>query len=644
MTLVQESGIIVENQVLDRQKLEAAVAEADLRVLLMVLYQFTASDKWLQAPFLPHRDVKLIADEDAGFDQATQANIRTAAVELLSGPQKSPAIESPDETQLLRMMRTCLGERVDPDYAPMMREQMGFTGLSEEVPTVKPDAQQQDVPVLIVGAGVSGIVLGKLLLERGIAFRIIEKNTDVGGTWLENTYPGCGVDTPNHAYSFSFGPRYPWSSYFSPREEIQEYLENTASALDLYPHIQFDTNVVGASWDEASGRWHVRVECADRVEEIEAWTLVSAVGQLNLPSLPDIVGMDNYKGQMFHSLHWPDDLTLTGKRVAVVGTGASAMQIVPTIADTVAQLTVYQRSPQWARPIPRYHDHLSDNAQWLLQNVPFYAAWFRFTMLWRYGDGLLPYLHKDPDWPHADRSLNRVNERHRLEMVEHIEHSLAGQKDLIARCTPGYPPYGKRILLDNHWYQTLLKSNVELLSDPIDHMYDHGIVTVDGERRDVDVVILATGFQVGKMAARLNVTGRDGLKLEELWADDNPSAYLGITVAGFPNMFCMLGPNTGLGHGGSAIFQSECQTRYIASSLVRLLNDGANTMEVKASVQEDFVAQVDAEHEKMVWTHPGVSTYYRNSLGRVFSLMPWRLVDYWHLTREVELDDYQLTY
>ena len=166
---------------------------------------------------------------------------------------------------------------------------------------------------------------------------------------------------------------------------------------------------------------------------------------------------------------------------------------------------------------------------------------------------------------------------------------------------------------------------------------------MDGQRRDVDVVILATGFQVGKMATRLNMTGREGLKLEELWANDNPSAYLGITVAGFPNLFCMLGPNTGLGHGGSAIFQSECQARYIASSLVRLLNDGASSMEVKAGVQEDFVARVDAEHEQMVWTHPGVSTYYRNSLGRVFSLMPWRLVDYWHMTRSIEPDDYQLT-
>jgi 4-hydroxyacetophenone monooxygenase len=375
---------------------------------------------------------------------------------------------------------------------------------------------------------------------------------------------------------------------------------------------------------------------------VRAWSLVSAVGQLNLPAIPDIAGMEDYAGDMFHSARWPQQLELAGKRVAVIGTGASAMQIVPTIADEVAHLAVYQRSPQWARPIPRYHDQLSDNAQWLLQELPLYAAWFRFTMLWRYGDGLLPYLHKDPDWPHPQRSLNRVNERHRLEMASHIERSLAGREDLIARCTPDYPPYGKRILLDNGWYRALLKENVELLTQSIDHLDEQGVVSVDGSRRDVDVVVLATGFQVGKMAARLNITGRDGLKLDELWADDNPSAYLGISVAGFPNLFCMLGPNSSLGHGGSAIFQSECQARYIASSLVQLLNGNARSMEVKEEVQERYVARVDAEHERMIWTHPGVSTYYRNSQGRVFSVMPWSLVDYWHMTHVVEPEDYRI--
>ncbi len=612
-----------------------------MRVLLMVLFHLGGDSRWLEAPYQPRRDVLLIAAEDAGFDAATQAEIRAAAVDLLSDAHLKPAITAPDDATLLRMMRTCLAEQVDPEYVPMMREQMGFTSLSDDIPTLTSVAREQQLPVLIVGAGVSGIVLGKLLLDLGIHFRIIEKNADVGGTWLENTYPGCGVDTPNHAYSYSFGPPYRWRSYFSPRDDIQQYLQKTATEIDLYPHIQFDSTVLKADWDEARHCWRVCVECAECIEEMEAWALVSAVGQLNLPAVPDIQGTESFSGALFHSSNWPHDLDVAGKRVAVIGTGASAMQIVPTIADAVAELSVFQRSPQWARPIPRYHDHLSEHAQWLLENVPFYAAWFRFTMFWRYGDGLLPYLHKDPDWPHAERSLNRVNERHRVEMVNHIESSLGGREDLVAKCMPNYPPYGKRILLDNGWYEALLKDNVELLTVAIDHLDEGGVVTADGRHREVDVVVLATGFQVGKMAARLNITGRDGLKLDELWANDNPTAYLGITVAGFPNLFCMLGPNTGLGHGGSAIFQSECQARYIAGSLVQLLNADLDSMEVKAEVQADYVAKVDAEHQQMIWTHPAVSTYYRNSLGRVFSVMPWRLVDYWHMTRNLEHEHYR---
>ena len=626
----------------NREWLTAAMADADLRVLLMLLHQITGDECWLKAPYLPQRDVRLIAAEDAGFPEEVQAEIRAAAVDVLSNESVEAAIPVPDEALLLRMMRICLGENVAPEYAPMMREQMGFSRLRDTMPRLERKPETERLPVLIVGAGVSGIALGKLLLEQGIAFRIIDKNAELGGTWWENTYPGCGVDTPNHAYSYSFGARYRWSRFFSPREEIQDYLLQTADEMNLRPHMQFQTEVKAADWDEEKSIWRVTVESEAGVEQLEAMSLVSAVGQLNLPSVPDIEGMPDFKGRIFHSSNWPANLDISGKRVAVIGTGASAMQIVPTIADDVASLVIYQRSPQWARPIPRYHEQLGEHAQWLLEQVPFYAAWLRFTLFWRYGDGLLPFLRKDPDWPHPERSMNRVNDRHRQEMADYMSDRLKGDSDLLAQCMPDYPPYGKRILLDNGWFDTLLKDNVELVTQPIRQLDPGGVITCDEQLREADVVVLATGFKVGKMAARLNITGRDGLRLETLWADDNPSAYLGITVAGFPNLFCMLGPNTGLGHGGSAMFQAECQGRYIVSSLVQMLNKGAFSMEVKSRAQDEFVARVDEEHEHMIWTHPGLSTYYRNSRGRVFSLLPWRLVDYWRMTRYPELENYEI--
>ena len=627
----------------DRHRLQAALAEADLRVLLMVMFQVSGDECWLQEPYCPRRDVKLIADEDAGFTPELQAEIRAAALQMLADrdlPQVHPV---PDEALLLRMMSVCLGEQVAPEYAPTMREQMGFAPVLEGITRLEAAPDSNQLPVIIVGAGISGIVLGKMLLEQGIPFLIFDKNSQVGGTWWENTYPGCGVDTPNHAYSFSFGPRYPWRRFFSPRADIQDYLEQTAAAANLYPHIQFNSQVEQARWDSDNACWQVTVRSPAGESVVRGFAFVSAVGQLNLPALPTLQGMDDFERPIFHSSDWPTNLDLVGKRVAVVGTGASAMQIVPTIADTVAELTVYQRSPQWARPIPRFHDEISESSQWLVEHVPFYAAWLRFTALWRYGDGLLPFLRKDPDWPHPERSMNRVNEKHRLELLAHIENTLGDREDLLQKCIPDYPPYGKRMLLDNGWFETLLKSNVELVTAAIDHLDSEAIVGADGVRREFDVVVLATGFQVGKMAARLNITGRDGIRLEDEWADDNPSAYLGMSVAGFPNLFCMLGPGTGLGHGGSAIFQSEVQARYVVESVTGMLNSGDQYMEVKKEVQQDFVDRLDTEHAQMIWMHPGLQTYYRNAKGRVFSLLPWRVVDYWHMARHVNRDHYRFS-
>jgi 4-hydroxyacetophenone monooxygenase len=607
----------------------------------MTLYQVTGEERWLQAPFQPRRDVRLIADEGAGLPPEVQAEIREAAVAVLAAAPE-PAIPAPDEALLLRMMRTCLAEEVPAEYAPMMLEQMGFRPLLAELPPLQaePDVVDDTWPVLIVGAGVSGICLAKLLLDVGIPFLVIDKNGDVGGTWWENRYPGCGVDTPNHAYSYSFGPRYPWTSYFSPRGDIQDYLEGIADWAGVRPHMRFETEVLRADWQAETACWAVRVRCGGEEQLLRTRALVSAVGQLNLPSVPDIPGAGDFAGPLFHSARWPDGLDLAGKRVAVVGTGASAMQIVPTIADSVAELTVFQRHPQWARPIPRYHDQLTPGAQWLIDHAPFYAEWLRFAMFWRYGDGLLPFLKKDPDWPHPERSMNRVNEKHRLEMLAHMESVLADRPDLLAGCVPDYPPYGKRILLDNGWFETLLKPNVALVTDAIESFDGQGVNTADGRHHPADVVVMATGFDVGAMAARLNISGRDGLALDDYWEHGNPRGYLGVSVAGFPNLFNMLGPNTGLGHGGSAMFVAECHARYIVDCLLHMHNIGRRVLEVDPAVQADYVARVDAEHAGLIWMHPGLHTYYRNAQGRVFSLLPWRLVDHWQMTRRFDPADF----
>jgi 4-hydroxyacetophenone monooxygenase len=628
-----------------RKKLDlsSAVAEGDIRVLLMVLVHMTGDERWLEPPYRPKRDVRLIPDPEAGMPKDIQDEIRAAVLKLFADGEAKPVITDPGDELMLRMMRAGLGENVAPEYAPLMREEMAF--IPREAQWRKPPTgeQLQKQHVLIVGAGVCAIALGVALGRLGIPYTIVEKNAELGGTWYVNRYPGCGVDTPNHSYSFSFGARNNWTRYFAQREELLDYLKKVALEHDVRSHIRFNTRLTASRWDESRRRWISSLETSDGMEEFESTTLVSAIGQLNDPSPAHFKGEEEFNGLTLHSALWSDDLNLDGKHVAVIGTGATAMQLVPSIADRVASLTVYQRSAQWSRPVAGYSDPISEGAQWLLAHLPFYVQWYRFNMFWRYGDGLLPFLRKDPDWPHPERAVNKGNDRHRLELTEFIHSELRDRPDLVEKCVPTYPPYGKRILLDNGWFKTLTKPNVELVTDGIDRFTRDGIVSADGKQRPADVIVISTGFKVTEMAARLNITGRGGKNLRDVWGSDNPTAYLGLTVPDFPNLFVMLGPNSGPAHGGSVIFQSECQSRYISACLVEMIERGIAAIDVRQDAHDQYIRKVDAEHEQLIWTHPGMTTYYRNKQGRVFSAMPWRFVDYWAMTHDPDFSQYRQT-
>lgn len=630
---------------LDRVRLRAIMRDADLRVLLMCLFHITGESAWLEPPYRPSRDVRLVADPAAGLPDDVQEHIREAAVELLANGFGEPSIVDPGDELMQRMMDVTLGEEVPFEYARMMREDMGLTAGHHDWPSRPSPDDLSSTTVLIVGAGVSGLALGAQLTRLGLPYTIVEKNTRVGGTWWENRYPGAGVDTPNHAYSFSFGRPNRWTRFFALRDEIYEYIESRVDEFGIRGNIRFSTEVVRAVWDESGSCWHVTLRTSDgREETVQVAVLVSAVGLLNAPSVPPIEGLDSFAGPSFHSARWPDDLDLRGRRVAVVGTGASAMQLVPSIAADVESVTIYQRSAQWARPIGGYRDDMPAGAQWLLEHMPFYAPWFRFTMAWRYGDGLLKTLRKDPEWPHPERAVNRRNDLHREELTEFIQSELADHPDLLARAVPDYPPFGKRILIDNGWFQTLTRPNVDLVTEAIDHIDASGVVTTDGCHHEADIIVFATGFQVTQLTARLNVTGRADRSLADAWANDNPTAHLGITVPGFPNLFCMAGPNAGLAHGGSAIFQAESQARYISSCLIQMVTKGIAALDVRPEVHDAYVRRVDAEHDRLIWTHPGMTNWYRNRSGRVVAIMPWRLVDYWAMTHDADLSDFRVAY
>lgn len=621
-------------------ELRSALLDANIPTLLIVTAQLSGDDSLLEGSELPSRTdidgMKFISAERA-------EEIRERAFEVLRGLRGQALPALPDVPQLNRLASVLVGEPVAPEYIPMMLEDMGFTdsALSRVGWKAKPERDTR-FNVAIVGCGISGIAAAVHLKRAGIDFEIIEKNPAIGGTWWENTYPDCGVDTPNHFYSYSFAPNPNWPGFYSKRDDIQAYLERVVDQFELRPHIRFDTTASRIEWERKENQWRIETEGPRGRSSDTANAVFCAVGQLNQPRTPEIPGAESFAGPAFHSARWQHEIDLTGKRVAVIGTGASAMQFAPAIADKVQSLTIFQRSKHWLRVLPDYHRNVPKGKQWLLDHIPYYQNWYRFKLFWTYGDGLWESLHSDPDWPHPERSLNADNERHRQIFESQLRRALNNREDLIEKVLPEYPPFGKRMLIDNHWCDMLQRDDVTLLCSGVSGLTKSGVLDDAGNEHPADAVIYATGFHAHRFVWPMEVVGRSGATLDETWGEDG-RAYMGMTAPDFPNLFFFYGPNSNLGHGGSIIFHSECQARYAVQSLIDLIEAGGHSLEVRRAVFDDYNARVDAEHNKMVWTHGNVDNWYRNAKGRVVSNSPWRLVDYWQMTFEPDLADYDVS-
>jgi 4-hydroxyacetophenone monooxygenase len=622
----------------DRAHLKQSLSEADVPVLLMVLLHLTGDRRWIEPPFRPQRDSRIFADESGGLPEDVQARVRAAALEALAGVSPGEAGAPLDEPLLAEMMSACVGEPVPPEYVAVLLEEMGLRGPP---PMPRVDVGERDFSVLVIGAGISGICAAIRLREAGIPYTVVEKNDELGGTWYENRYPDAGVDTPNHFYSFSFTSHYDWAHYYSKQPEILAYLRRTAERFGIAEQIHFNTEVTALRFDETAQRWRATLRHGDGGEsEHVSHAVMSGVGALNRPKLPDIDGLEDFAGPAFHTARWPKHLELAGRRVALIGTGASAVQVARLTAQRAEHLTIFQRSPQWVTPNPIYRAPVGTGKRRLLVEVPFYASWYRFTLFWRYADSLHPHIQVDSDWPHPERSVNARNDRHREFLARFIEAELAGRPDLIAKAMPDYPPYGKRMLLDNDWFKTLRRPDVTLVTDPVARIETAGVRSADGAHHSADVLVLATGFHVSRFLWPIDVRGRGGRSLHEDWREDDPRAHLGITVPGYPNLFLLLGPQTGLGHGGSAIFHIEAQVRYAIQCMAEMVARGIGALEPDAAVTDAYVARVDAAHARMVFAHPGMRNWYKNRAGRVVALSPWRLVDYWAMTRAPRLEDF----
>lgn len=622
-------------------ELRAALGMANIPTVLAMLAYLTGEDRWLSDRYRPSRTIALNDNDSGGLTPEGQQEVRDEALRVLGQLRDGGRVlpDPPSPERIIEILSYSLGERVPAEYAEAMAEDGGFRAPAWLAGPAPGGGRPR---VLVIGAGLSGVCVGVGVRRLGLPLTIIERNSEVGGTWLENDYPGAGVDTPGHLYSFSFAPRADWSRYYPKQTEILDYAQEVAREAGLLPAIRFGTEVLSAHWDEASRTWTVTTRSRDgTVEAHVAEVVISAVGLFNTPVMPDLPGLSSFPGPMFHTARWDHTAELSGKRVGVLGTGASAMQVVPSIAGRAAHVTVFQRSPQWVAPNANYLREFDDGVRLLMRQAPGYRTWYRLRLMWMMQDKLHPTLRKDPTWPHPDRSLNEANDKHRRYFIDYLERQLEGAEHVRDAVIPSYPPYGKRILMDNDWFATLRRDDVELVSGAVTGVDGAGVL-VDGGRHEVDVLVLATGFSARRMLHPMDIRGRSGVSLRERWGDDDARAHLGISIPDFPNFFVMYGPNTNPGHGGSELFHAECQTNYIVTLLRRMASDALAALEVRQEVCSDYNDRVDREHEQMVWTHPGMSTYYRNSVGRVVVTTPWRLIDYWAMTRTPDLEDFHV--
>ncbi|HET7529798.1 MAG TPA: NAD(P)/FAD-dependent oxidoreductase [Mycobacteriales bacterium] len=482
----------------------------------------------------------------------------------------------------------------------------------------------EHVRVAVAGAGFAGIGLAVKLLERGITdFVVLERGDDVGGTWRDNTYPGCACDVPSHLYSFSFAPNPDWSRTYSPQPEIQDYLRTVARDFGVLPYVRLSTEVLDATYDEDAARWRIETTAGPLTADV----FVMATGPLSEPSVPDVPGLESFAGATWHSAQWDHEHDLTGEQVAVIGTGASAIQFVPQIQPDAGQVTVFQRTPPWVMPRP---DRATTALErWAYRRFPVLQRLVRTFVYWRQELVLMPGLVYFPP-------LLRIGE---AVAKRTIAHHLPDE-ELRAKVTPAYRLGCKRVLISNDWYPALAQPNVDVVTEPIVEVRPHGVVTADGVDHPADTLILGTGFKVTDMVIADRVHGRGGRSLAQEW-DSSPQAYLGSTVPGFPNLFILVGPNTGPGHT-SVVFYIEGQVRYIVDALETMQRDRIATVEVRRDVFTRFNADLQRRMKRTVWLTGGCGSWYLDAKGRNTTLWPGPSFEVVLRTRRFDVESYDV--
>jgi 4-hydroxyacetophenone monooxygenase len=627
------------------ETIEDAVGYADPMVLRGLLYQLTGDDEVAATKVGTSASA---AGFSAGVAPATEEDVallRRKTVEFLKAYRDAGAGEitiGPEE-RLGVSMALAAGWDLKPEAIEFWSEELAIDPWARGLEWQQaPPKQREDFSVTIIGAGMGGLNAAIQLKHAGLPYTVIERNSGVGGVWFENHYPGARVDSPSRLYTHIFGVDYSYPSAFCPWTENQKYFDWVADNFDIRDDIVFDTEVRAMVWDDESSTWEIEIDGPDGQRTLRSHAVISAVGFLNRPNIPEIEGMADFEGPSWHSARWPEDIDLTNKRVAVIGTGCTGYQMIPELALEVGHVSVFQRTPQWLFAMPGYRSPFPPQANWLDRNLPYHTNFMRFRSVSGFGLAFAGAAEIDPDFddPYA---VSLANKRVRDGCIEFLEQKL-GDPELVAKMTPLHPVLSERPVLVDPDYSVLdaiQRDNVSLVTDGIRRITKTGIETSDGTQYEVDVIVYATGFHATEYLVPMTITGRGGQTVDELWADSGARAYLGAMIPGFPNFWTIYGPNTNGGLLPPAFH--EMGTVYALRCIERLILDDKKSIDVKEDAYWRYNEIIDERNARRAWSDPRAHHYYwTKKFGRSATQCPLTGIEMWNLLRQPKFEELQI--
>ncbi|MGE4430319.1 MAG: flavin-containing monooxygenase [Sphingobium sp.] len=620
-------------------QIEDAVRYSDPMSLRGLIYQLTGDEELAAVGTVKNR--VFLAE---AWNLATDKDVETVqrkAADFLKAYRDAgaPPIDPGPAERLPRSLELAAGQPVPEDELGMWIEELALDPWARALkwPATPAPSQLEAFTVAVIGAGMGGLNAAVQLKHAGIDYVVLEKNPQVGGTWYENRYPGARVDTPSRAYTHIFGADFVFDYPFAPQADNERYFNWVADKYGVREGIHFDTEVLSMRWDEEAALWRIHTRTPQGEREYAANGVICASGLLARPNLPDLPGMADFTGPSFHTARWPEGLDVSNKRVAVIGTGATGYQLVPELAKIAGHVTLFQRKPQWLFPVSGYLHPLPDQVTWLDRNLPYHINFLRFRTNWLTGEHVYGDVFTlDPEWQH-EHSRSALNHDIRDGRIAYIREKFADRPDLIDKMIPPHPPFSARPILvdaDYNVYDALLRDDVDLVSSGVERIVPEGVVA-DGKVHPVDIIVYATGFKANDLLWPMEIIGRDGVSVEDFWAEDGCRAYVaGSMMPGFPNFFILYGPNTNPAHGGGIVNHEEMVTRFALEAFAHMILNDEHRVEVKTAAFTRYNAHLDQREALKIYTDGRAQNFFMNRHARSSVMCPFGPAELWRMFRD----------